>query len=271
MEEHAIDVEVRAQLFRGIVERSPLNQHSKTALEQSYIDFIQTHGSEDLQSFITNNTTINSISSVSSETPLSFFYGKWMPEMPIKEALVYINDSLRSAMSTLRRDITRRPTQQQRGAYLIMSVDEKCKKILNLYNDEYRNMDEFRFAVDTLKSHPKFNDLLNYVLSEADYANDTLIGHPLMNFDNYLTVSQQPLIQLRNEITSLNIQFQETKIIMVGEFWISEVVERCTKLLQSMAQENVVAVSKNSIENFRTKDPQKETIEQNHSKLTQRV
>lgn len=271
IEDHAIEVEVRAQLFRGIVERTPLDPHIQTALEQSYIDFIQTNASQELQSFAANNTTIKKLASVSPETPLSFFYGQWMPEMPLKEALKYMETPIQSAMDNLRCDIARRPTQQQRAAYLNMSVDDKCKKILKLYNDEYRNMDRFKFAVETLKSHPKFNDLLNYVLSEADYANDTLIGHPLMNFDNYLTVSQQPLMKLKNEIVSLNDQFQEKKITTIGDLWVSDIVDRCKNLLHSMAKEHVVTVSKSSIEQFRAKDPHKEPIEDNHFQTPQRV
>lgn len=262
MEDHSIDVEVRAQLFRGIVERTPLNQHTKTTLEQSYIDFIQTHSSEPLKSFITNRSTTSGLEWVSCDTPLSFFYGPWIPEMPLKEVLEYIEDPLRSVLGTLRRDIARRPTVQQRAAYAKMSVDEKCKHILKLYNDEYRNMDQFKFAVGHLKNHPKFNELLNYVLSEADYASATLINHPLLDFDNYLTVSQQPLTELKTELVALNQQFQKQKITMMGESWVSDIVERCTKLLRSMAQENVVTVSKNSIEQFRTKGAPIDPIEE---------
>lgn len=270
-EDHPIDVEVRAQLFRGISERTPLDSHLKTKLANSYIEFIQTHSSEPLKSFITNRSTTAGLDSVSCDTPLSFFYGPWVPEMPLKEALEYIENPLRSAFGTLRHDIARRPTVQQQRAYAKMSVDEKCKHILKLDDEEYRNMDRFKFAVGHLKNHPKFNELLNYVLSEADYANSTLINHPLLNFDNYLTVSQQPLTELKTELVDLNTQFQTKKIAMMGDPWVSNIVERCKKLLHSMAHNNVVAVSKSSIEQFRAKDTPTDHTKEDNLTLTQRI
>lgn len=270
-EDHPIDVGVRAQLFRGICERTPLDKHTKTTLEKAYSEFIETNSSKDLQMFIANRTTIKGMEWVYNETPVSFFYGPWMPEMPLKEALKYMKDPIRSAMHNLRENVVRRPTQQQRSVYLNMSVDEKCKQLLKLYNDEHRNVDQFKFAVGALKSHPKFNELLNYVLSEADYANFTLTDHPLLDFDNYVTTSQQPLLVLKNELVALNQQFQEKKIKLIGEHWISDVVRRCEKLLISMAQEPMVTVSKTSIEQFRAKESPTENIEEGHLKFKQQV
>lgn len=156
-------------------------------------------------------------------------------------------------------------------AFFSFSTGEKNKHLLKIYNDEYRDLERYKIFVDILKDHPKFNELLNHVLANEDRPSCMISKHPLLDFDNYLTVSRAPLEALKNELVSLNERFQGHKIKMAAKIWMQDIVLRCEKLLYSMAKEQVVSVSKNSIEQFRAKDAPTENIEEGHLKLKQHV
>lgn len=198
------------------------------------------------------------LDTVNTETPLRFFYGPWVPEMPIKEALEHLENPIKDVVRYF--NYNTRPTQQQRQTYLNMSMDDKCKQLQKIYSDDRGDRERFKRAFDVLKSHPKFNELLDYVLGDEGCSTTTLSDHPLLNFDTYLTVSREPLMALKNELVALNTQFQDQKIQTAGTSWISDVVHRCENLLRSMAKDHVITVGKNSIEQFRAKETPTDTV-----------
>ena len=227
-----IDISARAALIRGVAQRTQTDASIHVVANEAYSTFLtQTLSSEHLD-FI-GGLNQQDLQDVTVDTPLTLFYGPWMPEISLKIHLL--------SMGKVARDMGMYHSKQKnrRLNYDHMTLVDKCNHLWSACSALGSiSAEEFRLAVAALEFHPNFNLLVDRLLSpeEKILSAFTFDAEPLLQFEHYIDGSQSVLRSLRSEIARANETFRDQKIQLVTSSWSACVSERCSRLLDGMTQ-----------------------------------